>query len=150
MSDTTNEIFDLNGDALRDYSVKSKLLREYRSDANPTDGDPNIVINVRDTSEWICLNQAYLEISGLSTGTGGGVNAVGSDANASNSGLEAGGASSLFNTARLRVSNILVESNDVYSHYNAFTKQIMSYCDDYSRSYFSSTRFCFGYKPNCC
>jgi len=132
MSDTTNEIFDLNGDALRDYCVKSKLLREYRSDANPTDGDPNIVINVRDTSEWICLNQAYLEISGLSTGTG--ANSVGSDANASNSGLEAGGASSLFNTARLRVSNILVESNDVYSHYNSFTKQIMSYCDDHSRS----------------
>ena len=36
MSDMINEIFDLNGDALRDYSIKSKLMREYRSDANPT------------------------------------------------------------------------------------------------------------------
>ena len=72
MSDMTNEIFDLQGDALRDYSIKSKLLREYISDSNPTDNDPNIVINIRDTSEFLAMGQSWLMISGLSTGAGTG------------------------------------------------------------------------------
>ena len=139
MSDMINEIFDLSADALVDNSIKSRLLREYRSDANPTDADPNIVINVRDTSEWVLLNEAYLEISGLSTGTG--ANGVGSNAVASNMALEAGGCSSLFHTSRLRVSNVLVESNDVFSHYNSFMKQIMNSCDDYTRSIAVSNGF---------
>jgi hypothetical protein len=139
MSDITNEIFDLNGDALRDMSVKSRILREYRSDANPSDNDPNIVLNVRDTSEWINLNEAYLEISGLSTGTGAG--GVGSSANDLNMALESPGALGLFNTARLRIANSLVESSDVYNHYNAFTKMLMNGCDDYARSIALSTGF---------
>ena len=128
----TNEIFDLNGDALRDNSIKSKLLREYRSDSTPVDTDPNIVINVRDTSEWINLSEAYLEISGTSKGSAAG--SLAADVTAGNIGLEAGGASSLFSTSRLRVANNLVESNEVYSHYNAFMKQLLNSCDDYTRS----------------
>ena len=61
----TNEIFDLQGDALRDYSIKSKLLREYISDSNPTDNDPNIVIYIRDTSEFLAMGQSWVMISGL-------------------------------------------------------------------------------------
>ena len=142
MSDMTNEIFDLQGDALRDYSIKSKLLREYISDSNPTDNDPNIVINIRDTSEFLAMGQSWLMISGLSTGAGvGGSLNFGTNANASNCGLEAGGACSLFHTVRLRVANVLVESNDVYSHINSFTKSLMNYCDDYARSIAISNGF---------
>jgi hypothetical protein len=134
----TNEIFDLQGDVLRDNSMVSKILREYRSDATPSDNELNIVINVRDTSEWIDLSSAYIECGASSYGAGGG--GVGTNAAASNSGLECG-ATSMFSSSRLRISNTLVESNDVLSHYNSFTKQIMSFCDDYSRSIAISAGF---------
>jgi hypothetical protein len=148
MSDMTNEIFDLKGDALRDYSIKSKLLREYISDSNPTDNDPNIVINIRDTSEFLAMGQSWLMISGLSTGAGtGGSLGFGTNASASNCGLEAGGACSLFHTVRLRVANVLVESNDVYSHINSFTKSLMNYCDDYARSIAISNGFVLDTMP---
>ena len=148
MSDMTNEIFDLQGDALRDYSIKSKLLREYISDSNPTDNDPNIVINIRDTSEFLAMGQSWLCISGLSTGAGIDANlGFGTNANASNCGLEAGGACSLFHTVRLRVANVLVESNDVYSHINSFTKSLMNYCDDYARSIAVSNGFVLDTMP---
>jgi hypothetical protein len=132
MSDSVNQIFTLNSDAMRDDSIKSKLLREYRSDSTPVDTDPNIIINCRDNNEWQCLNQAYLEISGTSKGTG--ADGVGLNAAACNIALEAGGASSLFSTARLRISNQLVESNEIYSHYTSFIKQLVNSCDDYTRS----------------
>ena len=107
----TNENFDLQGDALRDYSIKSKLLREYISDSNPTDNYPNIVINIRDTSEMLAMGQSWLMVSGLSTGAGTGANlGFGTNAAASNCGLESGGACSPFHTVRLRVANVLVES----------------------------------------
>jgi len=131
MSEITNEMFNLNQDALRDTSVKNVIMREYRSETTPTDNELNININVRDTSEWIDLSGSYLEISGTSKGTGG--NSLASGAAATNSALE-NGVSSIFSTSRLRVSNTLVESNDVYSHINSFTKQLMNTADDYARS----------------
>ena len=132
MSDMLNTMFILQGDALRDESIKSKMLREYRSDSTPVDTDPNIIINCRDSNEWTCLNEAYLEISGTSKGTG--ADLVGLNATACNIALEAGGASSLFATSRLRVANQLVESNDIYSHYTSFIRQLVNSCDDYTCS----------------
>lgn len=126
-----NDMFNLKSDALRDSSVSNVIYREYRSEAEPSDLEKNININVRDTSEWMNMNNAYLEVRGRTK------QAIG-DTVTENSKhafcLEAGGGAGIFETTRLRVANTLVESNDVYSHYTSFIKNLMTKCDDYHKS----------------
>lgn len=131
-------MFNLKQDGLRDESVSNVVYREYRSETSPTDLDKNINLNIRDTSEWLNMSEAYLEIRGKTKQ--GASETLGADTTVPLC-VEAGGGTSIFESSRLRVANTLVESNDVYSHYTSFIKQLVNSCDDYHKSVGLSTGF---------